>query len=352
MAFHRGKRAGFPGDANSGFFPTSPSLGGFYGSDTGATAAPANVEPTAGFTWAQTVNTRTIAFTDTSTDSDGTIVTYAWDFGDTGTSSLASPTHTYAAAGTYTVQLTVTDNSGGVDTESQTVRVVAIDGPSSVFTPASAADFTALGLTAPSSLWLCQEASGNAADAIGAVTLTAGGTPTYNQAVASWTRTGFGFNQTANQRFSVGAGTYDPSASSQAILLYAKVDTVTSTPRALAVLGQATGASLYCAFTNAGLVRITNNAVNVSGAVDHRNSLVNAFLFVYNRTAGTVRVYTQLEQVNGTYSATVTDGNKGLCANGLTSMAGQILWAAQWSGAAAEALSKTTLSTLGWTLSY
>lgn len=350
MTLHRGKRAGFPG-YSGGFFPRQPSYGGFFGSDTGGSSSPSNSAPTAGFTWTQTVNTRTIVFTDTSTDSDGTIASWAWDFGDAGTSTSQNPSHSYSAAGTYTVQLTVTDNGGATNNTSTTVRVVAIDGAANVFTPSSAADFTALGLTAPSSLWLCQEASGNAADSIGAVTLTAGGTPLYSQAVAGWTRVGFGFNQTANQRFSVGAGTYDPSASSQAILLYAKADTVSGTPRALATLGQVTGNNLYCAFTSAGLVRIVNFAVINNGAVDHRGA-VHPYLFVYNRTAGTVRVYTDAEQINGTYNATVTDGNKGLCANGLTSFAGQTLWAAQWSGAAAEALNKTTLQALGWTVAY
>jgi PKD repeat protein len=40
--------------------------------------------------------------------SKGGVTGYAWDFGDGATSTLASPAHTYAAAGTYTVQLTVT----------------------------------------------------------------------------------------------------------------------------------------------------------------------------------------------------------------------------------------------------
>ncbi len=49
----------------------------------------------------------------TSTDSDGSVASYAWSFGDGTTGTGAHPTHGYAAAGTYSVSLTVTDNRGG-----------------------------------------------------------------------------------------------------------------------------------------------------------------------------------------------------------------------------------------------
>ena len=38
--------------------------------------------------------------------------TYAWTFGDGNTSTEANPTHTYTTGGTYTVELTVTDQDG------------------------------------------------------------------------------------------------------------------------------------------------------------------------------------------------------------------------------------------------
>lgn len=48
-----------------------------------------------------------------STDSDGQIVSYAWDFGDGTTGSGVSVSHAYNAAGSYLVTLTVTDDGQG-----------------------------------------------------------------------------------------------------------------------------------------------------------------------------------------------------------------------------------------------
>ncbi|MDH3768536.1 MAG: PKD domain-containing protein, partial [Gammaproteobacteria bacterium] len=47
-----------------------------------------------------------------SSDPDGSIVTYDWDFGDGGTGAGVAPMHTYSVDGVFTVTLTVTDNDG------------------------------------------------------------------------------------------------------------------------------------------------------------------------------------------------------------------------------------------------
>ena len=80
-----------------------------------------NAAPTASFTYS--CSGLTCNFTDTSTDSDGSISSRSWAFGDGATSTATNPSHTYAAGGSYTVQLTVTDNGGATGTTSKTVSV-------------------------------------------------------------------------------------------------------------------------------------------------------------------------------------------------------------------------------------
>lgn len=58
-----------------------------------------------------------------SNDTDGTITSYLWDFGDGNTSSAANPSHAYSSTGTYNVSLTVTDNDGGIGVDNTTATI-------------------------------------------------------------------------------------------------------------------------------------------------------------------------------------------------------------------------------------
>ena len=65
-----------------------------------------------------------------STDPDGTIVAYDWDFGDGNTGTGVNPTHIYAADGIYTVTLTVTDDAGDTsDPATTTASIGAVNQP-------------------------------------------------------------------------------------------------------------------------------------------------------------------------------------------------------------------------------
>ncbi|MBI2841201.1 MAG: PKD domain-containing protein [Acidobacteria bacterium] len=77
--------------------------------------APVNIAPVAQFVWspASPLVGQTVFFNGSlSTDEDGRVVQWQWDFGDGFTATGKKTTHTYAAAGTYTVVLCVTDDDG------------------------------------------------------------------------------------------------------------------------------------------------------------------------------------------------------------------------------------------------
>jgi PKD repeat protein len=85
------------------------------------TAVSGNTPPVANFN--VTVSGLTATFSDASTDSDGSIASRSWNFGDGTGSTATNPSRVYASAGSYTVTLTVTDNKGATHTKTQTVSV-------------------------------------------------------------------------------------------------------------------------------------------------------------------------------------------------------------------------------------
>jgi carboxypeptidase T len=85
------------------------------------TVTGSNAPPAANFR--SVVSAMTATFTDLSSDSDGSIATYSWDFGDGTTSTAANPSKTYAGKGLYNVVLTVTDNSGGTASKMRRVKI-------------------------------------------------------------------------------------------------------------------------------------------------------------------------------------------------------------------------------------
>jgi PKD repeat protein len=112
------------------------------------TVTASNQPPTAAFT--SSCNGLTCGFTSTSSDPDGSIASSSWTFGDGATSTVESPSHTYAAGGSYTVTLTVTDNQGATSTTSQSVTVAAPNQPpTAAFT--SSCDGLTCGFTSTSS---------------------------------------------------------------------------------------------------------------------------------------------------------------------------------------------------------
>ena len=97
--------------------------------------------PVAGFSYtpASVSTTDTIVFKDRSTDTDGQVVAWAWDFGDGAESDVQDPQHSYSHSGMYTVSLVVTDDDGNTSPAATQGITVADAAPTAMF-KASPAD--------------------------------------------------------------------------------------------------------------------------------------------------------------------------------------------------------------------
>lgn len=121
-----GLRTFSSGPATTWFDNFSASSGG---------APPVNQPPVARLSASPTSGTPPLAVHfdgSTSSDPDGSITAYTWNFGDGATSSGITADHTYSAAGTFTATLTVTDNNGATGTAQAKVTATS-SGSSTLF---------------------------------------------------------------------------------------------------------------------------------------------------------------------------------------------------------------------------
>jgi len=98
------------------------------GCSGGGTTPPitTNQSPTASFTANPTSGVVPLAVSfnaSNSSDSDGTIVSYAWDFKDGAIGTGQTINHTFISAGSYNVELTITDNKGATGLDTKTIIV-------------------------------------------------------------------------------------------------------------------------------------------------------------------------------------------------------------------------------------
>ncbi len=116
--------------------------------DTDEVGTPAKtIKPTANFTVAADLfqAEQKISFTDLSTDEDGFITSWNWDFGDSNSSTEQSPNHFYAVGGDYEVKLIAADNTGSFSAVYSQSVTIADDPLANIEAPETLWSFNLLG---------------------------------------------------------------------------------------------------------------------------------------------------------------------------------------------------------------
>jgi PKD repeat protein len=166
--------------ADVAVYPTALASGTvsahFQARNGGAVAT--NTPPVASFTSSCSVMTCSVNGSG-STDANGSIVSYSWNYGDGKTASGVTASHTYTTAGTYSVTLSVTDNGGATSSTAKSLvaSAPAPAGPaviaSDTFARTVAAGF---GTAAPSGgAWTSAKTASDLAVSPGAAKITAAG---------------------------------------------------------------------------------------------------------------------------------------------------------------------------------
>jgi len=342
------------------------ALGKLYAAAT-APLIGLNIPPVASFSSSTLALIAT--FTDASTDLDGTITAWAWNFGDGASSALQNPSRTYAGAGTYAVTLTVTDSGGRASSTSSNVVVSsaawAIDATSSKARPADATEFTAF-LTAnsgtlsawsnPTSIYTCQDAATPIDDKIGAFDLAISGLgDAYQQAITGWDTDACTLTDgtTAGWR-SLSASLPDLASSSCLLIAYVRMPAAAPAgTRILALMGGVTSANVRLV-GGTGVFGTVSGANAASGATNMAGAGVIPVALKVDRTGSVQRAYSLDEKLSPTFSASLTGKSVYLGSNGAAAAVGY-LWAARWDGATAErsdAEIKALLQALAWAPSW
>lgn len=220
------------------------------------------------------------------------------------------------------------------------------------YTPETIDHFDKLGLIAPTSLRLCQEASGDLLDSIGSKTLTAATSPLYQQTVSGWTRKAIGFNGGSAQRFR-DAAYGNPATTSLLVIMYASMNAITA--GGFMTYGATDDASV----SNAGAGKWRYRDAGTSGGLvdttsTYHDSAIRPLVFQYDVTNSKARLFTNTEKLSPTFGP-LTGTAFAYGSNTGVSLNSRIVWACEFLGASAEmsdAQIKTYLQTLGWAISW
>lgn len=237
---------------------------------------------------------------------------------------------------------------------------VTRDALSGKYVPANATEWgvvlaaAGIGSGGPSALWLCQEASGNLADSIGAFTMTAAGTGvTYQQSVTGWTRKALQSTDNSTGRFaSASASLPDPTTTSYLLLAYVNVLSAPASLRSFMEYGASTRSRLE--ILAAPKFQVTMPANVATGTADPTGA-VRPYVLQHNFTASANAGYSDAEKLVPAFTNATTAKQVSLGSISLSNPAWQILYGALFVGGAAEWTStqlKAVEQVLGWTVAW
>lgn len=206
------------------------------------------------------------------------------------------------------------------------------------------------------SLYRCQDPNTSLADAIGTFTMAqAGAGHLYQQAVTGWAAKAVQLTEaTVGSWLNTDAGLPDVSTASQAWVLLVEMPALPGNTRNLVLSGVSPnfgGArfNITTGFQSALSVgTVQNGATNLA-------TRVMPIVVVLNRTAGTLRVFNDVEALPSVWDAAMT-GKSARIGSTAQASAAKYFWIARWDGAAAETLTqanvKLLLQTMGWTIPW
>jgi len=238
---------------------------------------------------------------------------------------------------------------------------VSRDATSNIYCPANSTEWgialTAAGIASggPTSLWLCQEASGNLADSIGSNTLTANGAPAYAQAVGGWTRKAIVFTvDTVGQRASAVIAAFAPATHSTLSIAYIAFSATPAGTRRVLDIGDGGTAGYIEHQITTGKLAIHVGANTSATAATYSGIGVVPVVAKHNVTASAQALYTGTDKCIPTFAA-LTGTVQGIGATTGSSTGQVTLYMATFVDAAAElsdAQVKTLLITLGWVVTW
>ncbi len=270
-------------------------------------------------------------------------------------------TGTWAAGGAYGATTATLGQS--VDYACISIALIptwTTDATSGIGIPQNTTEWSAfisdagLSISAPSALYLMQEASGNLSDSIGAITLTkTGAGQTYASAVTGWTAKGIAMTDGTTGSFvSTSASLPSVNTNSCMMLMYGAIGASPAATRSIMEMG--VGAPLVridISTTNAKLIAVMSGSVT---GIATNTSTVRPWVICFDRTNSANNVVTNAENPTSVFKSTNTGKNITFGGVSHAPPALTMFYAPVWFNGAAEMTVTQIvgmLSALGWSMS-